>query len=64
MNEEKNRYSVYITSHYQKIIIFACSPEDAIKQVQKNYAWGDPIDIEFNAEKNELPQQEEEESEK
>ena len=51
---EKQRYTVYIRQHYEPISIMACSREDAEHQVAEHFSWGEPIDVEIVAEKNEL----------
>jgi hypothetical protein len=51
---EKQRYTVYIRQHYEPISIMACSREDAEHQVAEHFVWGEPIDVEIVAEKNEL----------
>jgi len=51
---EKQRYTVYIRQHYEPISIMACSREDAEHQVAEHFLWGEPIDVEIVAEKNEL----------
>tara|TARA_R110002126_G_scaffold219164_1_gene364716 strand:+ start:1245 stop:1436 length:192 start_codon:yes stop_codon:yes gene_type:complete len=51
---EKQRYTVYIRQHYEPISIMACSKEDAEHQVAEHFVWGEPIDVEIVAEKNQL----------
>jgi hypothetical protein len=59
---EKQRYTVYIRQHYEPISIMACSREDAEHQVAEHFVWGEPIDVEIVAEKNELLNTNEEKS--
>ena len=42
-------YKVYITQHYEPIIIKAESSEKAEQEVRENYVWGEPIEADILA---------------
>ena len=46
--DEKQRYTVYIRQH----LVMANSEEEAEQIVQEHHTWGEPIDVEIVAEKN------------
>ncbi len=42
-------YKVFITQHYEPVVIKANSVEEAEHEVRNNYVWGEPIDADILA---------------